>query len=233
MKCWISGMLTSDVVAIDCKSPGYPCFKNPYAMDFNDSPVTSCHYVVDCPADLICALYKVGYMNTHKESKGFSAGQWPVDGGCDGSETCAYSELVITGHADGSIRFWDSSSTCMQSLYKIKTAKFFEKVKKTNDGSDVSLDEDPFAISHITLCTETRLLAVAGASSYVIFFKYQKKEKATETKFMEIPIVYEVSNLSQGLEKKDSSSSPSSGTKQHFEFPPRPLLQVTYIDILT
>ena len=44
-------------------------------------------------------------MNTSKDArKGFSAGQWPVDGGCDGSETCAYSELVITGHADGSIR---------------------------------------------------------------------------------------------------------------------------------
>jgi len=224
----IIGMLTNDVVAIDCKSPGYPCFKNPYAMDFNDSPVTCCKYVVDCPADLICALYKVGYMNTSKDArKGFSAGQWPVDGGCDGSETCAYSELVITGHADGSIRFWDSSSTCMQSLYKIKTAKFFEKVKKKDSSTEAaSLDEDPFSITHITLCTESRLLAIAGASTYVMFFKYQKKEKATETKFMEIPIVYEVSNLSHGLEKKDSSSSPNSGTKQHFEFPPRPLLQV-------
>ena len=71
-----------------------------------------------------------------------------------------------------------------------------------------------------------RLLAVSGASSYVMFFKYQKKEKMTETKFMEIPIVYEVSNLAHGLEKKESSSSPSSGNKQHFEFPPRPLLHV-------
>ena len=56
-------------------------------------------YVVDCPADLICALYKVGYVNTSKDArKGFSSGLWPVDGGCDGSETCAYSELIITGH---------------------------------------------------------------------------------------------------------------------------------------
>ena len=110
----------------------------------------------------------------------------------------------------------------MQSLYKIKTAKFFEKVKK----ADVNLEEDPFSITNIVLCTESRILAVVGASSYVMMFKYQKKEKATETKFMEIPIVYEVSNLSHGLEKKESSSSPSSGSKQHFEFPPRPLLQV-------
>ena len=33
-------MLNHDLVAIDCKSSGYPCFKNPYAMDLNDSPVT-------------------------------------------------------------------------------------------------------------------------------------------------------------------------------------------------
>ena len=38
----IIAMLSNDVVAIDCKSAGYPCFKNPYAMDFNDSPVTTC-----------------------------------------------------------------------------------------------------------------------------------------------------------------------------------------------
>ena len=62
------GMLTNDVVAIDCKSPGYPCFKNPYAMDFNDSPVTCCKYVVDCPADLICALYKVFFKVSNIEA---------------------------------------------------------------------------------------------------------------------------------------------------------------------
>ena len=71
------------------------------------------------------------------------------------------------------------------------------------------------------------------------FFIYT--EKATETKFMEIPIVYEVSNLSHGLHKKSGSGEPEKETspqtaatagtsggsqKQHFEFPPRPLLQV-------
>ena len=28
-------------------------------MDFNESMVTACKYVVDCPADLILALFKV------------------------------------------------------------------------------------------------------------------------------------------------------------------------------
>ena len=122
----------------------------------------------------------------------------------------------------------------MQSLYRIKTAKFFEKVK-TNSGNESRLEEEPYAVLNIGICTESRMLAIASVSSYVMLFKFQKKEKITETKFMEIPIVYEVSNLSHGLHKKseEQKTSPENSTgtspKQHFEFPPRPLLQVRQI----
>ena len=208
-------MLNNDLVAIDCKTSGYPCFKNPYAMDFNEAPVTSCRYVVDCPGDLIPALYMVGSKAKEGSNRLFSSGEWPISGGLDnGTESCSYTELVITGHADGSVRFWDASSTTMQSLYKVKTSKFFERTNK-KDG----LEDDPYAITQIALCPDTRLLAVSGASSQVIFFKFKRKETQTETKSMEIPIVYEVSNMPH------KSESPSAG--QHFEFPPsRPLLQV-------
>jgi syntaxin-binding protein 5 len=148
--------------------------------------------------------------------RGFSAGEWPVCGGLDnGTESCSYTELVITGHADGSVRFWDASATAMQSLYRIKTSKYFEKAKKAGfDG----LEDDPYAISQIAFCSDCRMMAVAGASAQVIFFKFKKKETVTDTKCMEIPIVYEVSNLSQGV-GGGNSSSPSG--PHHFEFPPR------------
>ena len=38
----------------------YPCFENQYPMDLHESPVTCCHFVADCPADLVPALYAVG-----------------------------------------------------------------------------------------------------------------------------------------------------------------------------
>ena len=76
-------------------------------------------------------------------------------------------------------RFWDSSSTCMQSLYKIKTAKFFEKVKKKDPSTEgANLDEDPFSITHITLCTESRLLAIAGKVSKILRLIRMKKHKS-------------------------------------------------------
>ena len=111
---------------------------------------------------------------------------------------------------DGTIRFWDASSTGMQALYKVRTAKLFEKCKK--NGQDL-LSEDPFAITQITL--DSRLLAVAGASCQVILFKFKKKETVAETPSLEIPVIYEVS-----VDKIQSENSP------HFEFPPRPTLGV-------
>ena len=54
------------------------------------------------------------------------------------------------------------------------------------------LDDDPYAITQIALCPDTKAMAVAGASAQVIFFKFKRKETQTETKSMEVPIVYEV-----------------------------------------
>ena len=48
-------------------------------MDLNDSPVTACEYVVDCPGDLIPNLYVVGSRDVHSHMtscRGGSRIQW-------------------------------------------------------------------------------------------------------------------------------------------------------------
>jgi hypothetical protein len=81
-------------------------------------------------------------------------------------------------HADGSVKFWDASAGNLQVLYKLKTAKVFEK-PRTRSVDD--MDDDPFAVQLISLCPESRKLAVVGASSYVIIFKFRKLESPSET----------------------------------------------------
>lgn len=36
-------------------------------------------------------------------------------------------DLLLTGHEDGSIKFWDVSSLAMTLLYKVSTASYFEE----------------------------------------------------------------------------------------------------------
>ena len=64
-------------------------------------------------------------------------------------------------------------SVTLQVLYKLKTAKIFEKPKKE------SQDDDPFAVYLIYLCPESRTLCVAGAT-HLILFKFSKQEVSME-----------------------------------------------------
>ncbi|KAK7471573.1 hypothetical protein BaRGS_00035801 [Batillaria attramentaria] len=199
-------LLQNDLVVVDLTSPGYPCFENPYPMDIHESPVTACQYYANCPTDLIPAFYSVG---SKQKKTGFSEKPWPIKGGQWGTTTVSYPEIMITGHADGSLKFWDASSVSLQILYKLKTAKMFEKPKRSGEGQD----EDPFAIQMIYLCPESRLLCVAGAT-HVMLFRFSKQENNLEVSSLEFSIVYEIF---------DEFDSPE------FEYPtlPRPSLAVT------
>jgi len=81
-------------------------------------------------------------------------------------------------HTDGSVRFWDASAGSLQVLYKLKTAKVFEK---TRSKSPEGTDEDQFSVQLLSFCPESRKLAVAGISSYVVLFKFRKLESTFET----------------------------------------------------
>ncbi|XP_043200838.1 syntaxin-binding protein 5-like isoform X3 [Amphibalanus amphitrite] len=189
-------LLQNDLVVVDLTSPGYPCFENPYPMDLHGSTVTSCTYLADCPGDLVPALYSVG---TAKQNRtGFSEKEWPITGGTWGTGGNSYPEVVITGHADGSVKFWDATAVSFQVLYKLKVSRVLERQRRSQDGDT----EDQLAVQQVVLCPESRQLAVAGAS-YVIHFRFSRNEKNAEVPCLEIPIVYETYG--------DSDRDPPSG----------------------
>ncbi|XP_056015678.1 syntaxin-binding protein 5-like isoform X8 [Ostrea edulis] len=194
-------LLQYDLVVVDLTSQNYPCFENPYPMDIHESPVTACQYYANCPPDLIPAFYSVG--SSRQKRTGFSEKSWPVNGGEWGTSTCSYPEIFITGHADGSLKFWDASSVTLQVLYKLKTAKMFEKPKKREEsrsenrdsvgdnpknGSE-SMDPDPFAVYLIHLCTESRILCFAGAT-HLALCRFSKQELNVEVQSLEFSIIY-------------------------------------------
>ncbi|KAJ8672943.1 hypothetical protein QAD02_004204, partial [Eretmocerus hayati] len=188
-------LLQNDLVLIDLLTTGFPCFENPYPMDLHESPVTCCAYFADCPGDLVPAFYSVGSKSQKKS--GFSEKEWPLSGGEWSPNSSSYSEIILTGHADGSIKFWDASAGTLQVLYKLKTAKLFEK---NRNRSSVDNDEDPLAIQLIFLCPESRKLAIAGAGRHIVLFKFKKAESMSEVVALEVSLVADPS--------KDSERSP-------------------------
>ncbi|XP_036078361.1 syntaxin-binding protein 5 isoform X5 [Rousettus aegyptiacus] len=187
-------LLEKDLVLIDLAQNGYPIFENPYPLSIHESPVTCCEYFADCPVDLIPALYSVG---ARQKRQGYSKKEWPINGGNWGLGAQSYPEIIITGHADGSVKFWDASAITLQVLYKLKTAKVFEKSRNKDDRPNTDIvDEDPYAIQIISWCPESRMLCIAGVSAHVIIYRFSKQEVITEViPMLEVRLLYEINDV--------------------------------------
>ena len=70
----------------------------------------------------------------------------------------------------------------LQVLYKLKTAKVFEKSRNNKEEKQNTeiVDEDPFAIQIMAWCPESRMLCVAGVSANLIIYRFSKQEITTE-----------------------------------------------------
>nr|XP_015219342.1 PREDICTED: syntaxin-binding protein 5-like isoform X12 [Lepisosteus oculatus] len=189
----VAVLLEKDFIVVDLTQSTFPIFENPYPMDIHESPVTCTAYFADCPPDLIPVLYSIGAK--HKK-QGYSNKEWPVNGGTWNLGTQTYPEIIITGHADGSVKFWDASAITLQMLYKLKTSKVFEK-QKTTEGKQAAeiVEEDPSAIQMISWCPESRIFCVAGISAHVIVYRFSKHEATTEIASLEVRLQYEVEDL--------------------------------------
>uniref|UniRef100_A0A8I6GF49 Syntaxin-binding protein 5 n=1 Tax=Rattus norvegicus TaxID=10116 RepID=A0A8I6GF49_RAT len=208
-------LLEKDLVLIDLAQNGYPIFENPYPLSIHESPVTCCEYFADCPVDLIPALYSVG---ARQKRQGYSKKEWPINGGNWGLGAQSYPEIIITGHADGSIKFWDASAITLQVLYKLKTSKVFEKSRNKDDRQNTDIvDEDPYAIQIISWCPESRMLCIAGVSAHVIIYRFSKQEVVTEViPMLEVRLLYEINDVEtpEGEQPPPLSTPVGSSTSQ-------------------
>ncbi|XP_006263570.1 syntaxin-binding protein 5-like isoform X3 [Alligator mississippiensis] len=186
-------LLEKDLIVVDLTQSNFPIFENPYPVDIHESPVTCTEYFADCPPDLIPVLYSVGAK--HKK-QGYSNKEWPISGGAWNLGAQTYPEIIITGHADGSIKFWDASAITLQMLYKLKTSKVFEK-QKLGEGKSTAeiVEEDPYAVQMMYWCPESRIFCVAGVSAYVIIYRFSKHEVNTEIASLEVRLQYEVEDI--------------------------------------
>ncbi|XP_020645145.3 syntaxin-binding protein 5-like isoform X1 [Pogona vitticeps] len=182
-------LLEKDLIVVDLTQSHFPIFENPYPMDIHDSPVTCTDYFADCPPDLIPVLYSVGAK--HKK-QGYSNKEWPINGGAWNLGAQTYPEIIITGHADGSVKFWDASAITLQMLYKLKTSKVFEKHKVEGKPAGEIVEEDPFAVQLMYWCPESRIFCVAGVSAYVIVYRFSKHEVNTEISSLEVQLQSEI-----------------------------------------
>ncbi|XP_049903997.1 syntaxin-binding protein 5-like isoform X2 [Epinephelus moara] len=215
-------LLEKDLIVVDLTQSNFPVFENPYPMDIHESPVTCTAYFADCPPDIIPILYSIGAK--HKKT-GYSQKEWPVSGGTWTLGSHTYPEIIITGHADGSIKFWDASAITLQMLYKMKTSKAFEKPKAGEGRAAELVEEDPFAVQMVSWCPQSRIFCVVGISAHIILYRFSKYDANTQIVSLEVRLQCETEDVISPSENENNpcfSESGSHSPQPHHQHPASP-----------
>ncbi|XP_028912908.1 LLGL scribble cell polarity complex component 2 isoform X2 [Ornithorhynchus anatinus] len=179
--CALVVLAEEELVVVDLRSPGWPTLRPPYLASLHCSAITCSHHVSNIPLKLWERIIGAGAkQNTH-----YSPLAWPINGGTNLAPDAPQRDLLLTGHEDGTVRFWDASGVCLQLLYKLSTVGVFLTDADHNDNlNSLSEDEwpplrkvgsfDPYSddprlgIQKIFLCKYSGYLAVAGTAGQVL-----------------------------------------------------------------
>ncbi|XP_062330381.1 LLGL scribble cell polarity complex component 2 isoform X2 [Osmerus eperlanus] len=199
-------LVEEELVVVDLQTEGWPVIQTPYLVPLHCSAITCSHHASAIPLKLWERLQAAGELqNTHYSQK-----PWPITGGQNLAPDSPQRDLLLTGHEDGTVRFWDASGVCLYPMYKLSTAGVFHTDADPNDnmnqGSegewppfrkvgcfDPYSDDPRLGIQKIHLCKYSGYLAVAGTAGQILVLELNDEE-AEQT------VEAKVADLLQGQE---------------------------------
>ncbi|XP_055338667.1 lethal(2) giant larvae protein homolog 1-like [Paramacrobiotus metropolitanus] len=193
-------LLEEELIAVDLTTEKWPIFQLPYLFVMHSSSITCSHHVSSVSEEFWDALTHAG---RQQERGHFSSKPWPISGGHTYKESNENRDIFLTGHEDGSVRFWDVSGNHLRILYTLKTANLFKTDDMDGDDEEIAPAEeeeaeewppfrktgsfDPFsddprlAVQKVEFCMKTNVLLVAGTSGQIVVFDFKKIPKAGKT----------------------------------------------------
>ncbi|KAL6442935.1 hypothetical protein ACFW04_002747 [Cataglyphis niger] len=232
-----------EVVAIDLTNPEWKMMPLPYLVSLHASAVTCSQHVPNVPEELWDAIVAAGNAQTEHL---YSDREWPINGG---NFLCPINvnkpknrELLLTGHEDGTVRFWNASDVSLTPLYKYNSSILFtgEHLDVLEQPPEDDEDEwppfkkvgifDPYsddprlAVKKVLLCPLSSTLVVAGTAGHVIAATISSEPVNKEIKAVTMNIV----NDRDGFVWKGHDHLPPRTTSISFAvgFQPQSLLQL-------
>ncbi|XP_059572676.1 lethal(2) giant larvae protein homolog 1 isoform X3 [Alligator mississippiensis] len=185
-------LVEEELVVIDLQTPGWPTVPAPYLAPLHSSAITCSYHISNVPLKLWERIISAG----EQQNPQLSSVNWPIDGGKNLAQEPTQRGFLLTGHEDGTVRFWDASGVSLKPLYKLGTANIFQTDCEHNDSLNQAEEEwppfrkvgcfDPYSddprlgIQKIALCKYTARMVVAGTAGQVLVMELsdEKSEHA-------------------------------------------------------
>ncbi|XP_053682563.1 lethal(2) giant larvae protein [Sabethes cyaneus] len=184
-------LLEEELVAYDLTDETLPQINAPYLHSLHASAVTCNHLVSQVSSEVYEKIQRAG----EAQLADYSSSPWPITGGTipetDEEERSEY-DVLITGHEDGSVKFWNCSEVCLTPLLHVKTAPLFNNSEdfdnhlstsneQLDDGEppfrkagqfDPYSDDPRLAVKKVQLCPKTGTLVIAGTAGNVVIANF-------------------------------------------------------------
>lgn len=182
-------LVEEELVAVDLQTPGWPTITPPYLAPLHSSAITCSYHISNIPAKLWERIISAG----KQQNPLHSTVEWPINGGKNLAPEPVHKGLLLTGHEDGTVRFWDASGVSLKPLYKLATANIFQTdADHTENFPQCGEEEwppfrkvgcfDPYSddprlgIQKISLCKYSSRLVVAGTAGQVIVMEFNDEK---------------------------------------------------------
>ncbi|KAL7742468.1 hypothetical protein ACLKA6_019096 [Drosophila palustris] len=184
-------LLEEELCAYDLTDSKVSAVKAPYLHSVHASAVT-CNYLA---SQVTHEVYERILRAGDEQDLDYSSIDWPITGGVlpEQDDTQAADandiEILLTGHEDGSVKFWDCSGVLLKPIFNFKTAIIFGQEHDVDDvPADASIEQldegeppfrkaglfDPYsddprlAVKKIALCPKTGQLIVGGTAGQIV-----------------------------------------------------------------
>uniref|UniRef100_A0A7N8X0R5 LLGL scribble cell polarity complex component 2 n=1 Tax=Mastacembelus armatus TaxID=205130 RepID=A0A7N8X0R5_9TELE len=190
-------LVEEELVAIDLQTEGWPVIQAPYLVPLHSSAITCSHHISVIPLKLWERIIAAGHLPT--------PAPWPITGGQNLAPDPPQRDLLLTGHEDGTVHFWDASGVCLYPLYKLSTAGVFHTDADPNDNMnqgtegewppfrkvgcfDPYSDDPRLGIQKIHLCKYSGYLTVAGTAGQILVLELNDEaaEQTVEAKVVDL-----------------------------------------------
>ncbi|XP_044005271.1 lethal(2) giant larvae protein homolog 1 isoform X2 [Aphidius gifuensis] len=196
-----------EIVAIDLTDPEWKMMSLPYLVSLHASAVTCSQHVQNIPDKLWDDIVMAGKLQIEHL---YSDKSWPIDGGVllnENNNENNNRELLLTGHEDGTVRFWNASNVVLTPIYKYNSSILFngEHLDALEQLPDEDEEEwppfrkigtfDPYsddprlAVKKILLCPLSSTLVVAGTAGHIIIAKISSEINSKNMKSVTMNIV--------------------------------------------
>lgn len=191
-----------EMVVLDLCDDNWAPFRAPYLASLHSSAITCAQHFGDIGDDLWNKLIAAG---EHQVKEPCSGREWPISGGRNLADASKTHDLLLTGHEDGTVNFWDASASSLKPMYKLGTSLLFTSEEgheqhHTDDTDDWPpfrkvgcfdpYSDDPrLAVRKISLCPNSETLVIAGTAGQVLIMSFSSEETEKEVESSVVNIV--------------------------------------------